>query len=494
MLQPALSLLIGLTLLTAAVPAGPAGAAEEPRLPDTPAGKQLAAWLAAYNSGQVDVVRRFIHDHYAAGPEDAGARHLQGFNMVYADNGPLALVRIEKSEPAEIVALTRSPLTEEYVRLSVQVEAAPPHAIRRVAIDLADGPEDAAGRGKLSDAQIAERLEAYVNRLADADRFSGTVLVAHDGKPIYTAARGLASRAFGVLNRLDTKFNLGSMNKMFTAVAIAQLAQQGKLAFHDPLIKYLPDYPNKEVARKVTLHHLLTHTSGIGDYFTEKYRETSKDRFRAVADYFPLFVDRPLAFEPGERFAYSNAGFMVLGAVVEKVPGQDYFDYVREHVYRPAGMVNTDAYELDHDTPNLAIGYTAEVPATGKLGGRRKNNLYLHVVKGGPAGGGFSTAEDLLRFASALCGRKLLDERHTDLVLSPKVRAGDHGDSHYGYGFFVRDHKGTRIVGHGGGFPGINSDLSIYPDRGYTVVVMSNYDPPVAQRIAEKARQLILQD
>jgi CubicO group peptidase (beta-lactamase class C family) len=469
-------------------------AADEPRLPDTPAGMQLAAWLAAYNSGDVDTVRRFVGEHYAASPKGMPARRLEVFNRIYSNNGPLQVVKVEKDGPGEVVALTCSPVTESYLRLTAKVEPKPPHGIVQVGIDFAEAPPEAAGHGRLSDMEIAERLEAYVSRLTAADKFSGTVLVAKDGKPIYTSAGGLASRAFGVSNRLDTKFNLGSMNKMFTAVAVAQLAQQGKLAFDDPLVKHLPDYPNQEVARKVTLHHLLTHTSGIGDYFNEKYMETSKDRFRAVADYFPLFVDKPLAFEPGKEFRYSNAGFMVLGAVVQKVSGQDYFDYVREHIYRPAGMVNTDAYEMDHDTPNLAVGYTTELPQTGKLGSRKKNNLYLHVVKGGPAGGGFSTVEDLLCFANALTGHKLLDAKHTEVILTGKVRPGRGDDSQYGYGFSAEQDHGTRIVGHGGGFPGINSDLNIYLDRGYVVAVMSNCDPPAAQRISNKARQLILQE
>jgi CubicO group peptidase (beta-lactamase class C family) len=355
----------------------------------------------------------------------------------------------------------------------------------------ADAPPKAE-QGKLSDREIVQQAEAYADKLTEEGRFSGAVLVAKDGKPLFQKAYGLASRAFNVPNKVDTKFNLGSMNKMFTAVAVAQLAQQGKLNSSDPLIKHLPDYPNKEVAEQVTLHHLLTHTSGIGDYFNEKYMAASKDRFRAIHDYFPLFVDKPLSFEPGKRFRYSNAGFMVLGAVVEKVSGQDYFDYVREHIYRQAGMVNTDAYEMDRDTPNLAIGYTrglpgpagAPAPAAGL-----KNNLFLHVVKGGPAGGGFSTVEDLLRFDVALRGHHLLDQKHTDLILTGKVATGRRGE--YGYGFFVEKLPGTRVVGHGGGFPGINSALEMYLDNGWTVAVMSNYDPPAAQRIADKLRELI---
>jgi D-alanyl-D-alanine carboxypeptidase len=203
-------------------------------------------------------------------------------------------------------------------------------------------------------------------------------------------------------------------------------------------------------------------------------------------------VDKPLEFEPGKKFRYSNAGFMVLGAVIEKVSGQTYFDYVREHVYQPAGMVNTDAYEMDYDTPNLAIGYTKQGAKSGHPGGR-KNNLFMHVVKGGPAGGGFSTVEDLFRFDVALRTHRLLDAKHTEMVLTGKVDAGRGGHGRYGYGFMVIDYRGTRIVGHNGGFPGINSDLAMYLDRGYTVAVMSNYDPPAAQRVSDKLRELITQ-
>ena len=234
-----------------------------------------------------------------------------------------------------------------------------------------------------------------------ADLFSGSVVVAHDGKPILSRAYGLASRAHDVPNRTNTKFNLGSMNKMFTGVAVAQLAEKGRLAFTDPIGKHLTDYPNKAVAEKVTLHHLLTHTSGVGDYFNDKYMEAAKDRFRTVQDFFPLFVDKPLEFEPGAKFRYSNAGFMILGAVIEKVSGQSYFDYVRDHVYQPAGMADTDAYEMDQDTPNLATGYRRTNLYGQPEVGPRRNNLFLHVFKGGPAGGGFSTAEDLIRFAAA---------------------------------------------------------------------------------------------
>ena len=217
--------------------------------------------------------------------------------------------------------------------------------------------------------------------------------------------------------------------------------------------------------------------------------EAAKDRFRTVRDFFPLFVDKPLEFEPGSRFRYSNAGFMILGAVIEEVSGRSYFDYVRDHVYKPAGMTDTDAYEMDQDTANLATGYTRENLQGQSVAGPRRNNLFLHVVKGGPAGGGFSTAEDLIRFARALRGHRLLGPELTERVMAGKVESFP-GEK-YAYGFSEEVVNGHRVVGHGGGFPGINSQLDIFSGLGYDVAVMSNYDPPAAMQVAGKLRSLI---
>jgi CubicO group peptidase (beta-lactamase class C family) len=209
----------------------------------------------------------------------------------------------------------------------------------------------------------------------------------------------------------------------------------------------------------------------MGSYWTPEYQRTSKDLFRDVEDYLPLFVDQPLLFEPGTQWSYSNSGFMVLGLIIERVSGQSYFDYVREHIYEPAGMQHTDAYELDSVVPNHAVGYTLQGSRDGEL----RNNLFLHVVKGGPAGGGYSTVEDLLRFGNALLGHKLLSSEMTRHVLEGKVET-DGPNRTYAYGFRNLLENGQRVIGHAGGFPGINSYLDMYPDLGYTVAVMSNRD------------------
>jgi CubicO group peptidase (beta-lactamase class C family) len=337
----------------------------------------------------------------------------------------------------------------------------------------------------MSESEIVADLATYLEQLVADDKFSGAVLVAKNGLPLFKQAFGLASKVYNVPNRIDTKFNLASMNKMFTGVAIAQLAEQGRLSFSDSIAKYVPEYP-EAVAEKVTIHHFLTHTSGMGSYWNDRFDATWAT-LRTVQDFLSLFIDEPLAFEPGEKWQYSNAGFIVLGAIIERVSHQIYFDYVREHIYRPANMLNTDAYEMDRPPPNIAIGYTRAGQEGELEPGSRRNNLFLHVVKGGPAGGGFSTVEDLLNFSIALQEHRLLTEEYTNIVLTRKVNLPEPQKipTSYAYGFFDETINGHRVVGHSGGAPGVNSRFQMYMDLGYTVVVLSNYDPPAATQLTD---------
>ncbi len=339
------------------------------------------------------------------------------------------------------------------------------------------------------DGESVAALDSFVTAQCASDAFSGAIAIAKEGTVVYERACGLASRAFNVPNRIDTKFNLGSMNKMFTAVAIAQLVEHGKLAYSELLAKAWPDYPNRAIAERVTIEQLLSHTSGLGNYWTDEFSRTSKDRFRTINDFLPLFQDKPLEFEPGSRYLYSNSGFMVLGGVIAHVSGEDYFDYVSEHVYAPAGMVNTDAFEMDHDTRNLAIGYTREGEG-GAPHAKLKNNLYLHVVKGGPAGGGFSTVRDLLAFGSALLRGTLISPEQLANLTTPRKWGFPEED--YGLGFGVRRFAGQRYFGHSGGFFGINSDLWVFPDSGLIIAAMANLDPPAADKIVDRAMQLFV--
>jgi len=390
---------------------------------------------------------------------------------------------VRQPKPQEATALVRNKLTGEWEELLFIFEPDAPYRIERFGLRAAGPPDGAAApAARLTEQEAARELEAFLRKLSEADVFSGSVLLAKDGKVIFAGAYGEANKDFRAPNRLDTKFNLGSMNKMFTAVAVAQLAEQGKLSFEDPLSKFVPDFPGPEAAQKIKLKHLLTHTSGLGSFFNETFDQTSRARLRTIDDFMGLAKGETLQFEPGARWDYSNTGFLVLGKVVEKASGQDYFDYVREHVYKRAGMTGTDAYELDRVNPNLAVGYQKEYTDAGTA---FRNNVFEHVIRGGPAGGGYSTAEDMLRFDRALRAGRLVGPEYVKLLLSPKPELNS---PRYGYGFELD--AGEGVAGHSGGFPGISSDLHMYLKSGHTGVVLSNYGG-AAGLVVNKMRALV---
>ena len=338
------------------------------------------------------------------------------------------------------------------------------------------------------EASVAREIDSYLNSLVTENKLSGAVLVAKDGVAIASKAAGIANKATGAPIALNTKFNLGSMNKMFTAVAIAQLAQARRLSFDDLISKHLPDYPNKEVADKVTIHQLLTHTSGMGLYWNEKFM-AQREKLLTVAAHLPLFASDPLLFQPGAKFQYSNSGYMVLGAIIEKISGQDYYSYVQEHIYKPAGMTDTGFYEPGKEIPNLAIGYSKMSP-DGKPLEEPQANTNTREVRGGPAGGGYSTVEDLVKFHMALRSYKLLNEEYTKLVTTGKVEAGG-PIGRYAYGFGDKMFGGKHIVGHNGGSGGIAANFEMYPELGYTSVMLMNADPPAMMPVIMGIRQRI---
>jgi D-alanyl-D-alanine carboxypeptidase len=251
-----------------------------------------------------------------------------------------------------------------------------------------------------------------------------------------------------------------------------QLVEQGKLSLEDRIGDIVPDYPNTAVAEAVTIHHLLTHTSGLGDVFTEEFA-ANPHQYRTNADFLSLFVDEPLLFQPGEEFSYSNAGFVVLGQVIEQVSGQGYYDYIQQNIFDPSGMVNSGSFEVDANVPGLAVGYTTR-DFFGNDTGILTSNTALLPGRGFAAGGGYSTVEDLFHFRNALLGFDLLSPESTELLLAGKARMGEY--TQYAYGFMDRLVAGQRVVGHTGGCPGVCSFLYMYPETGYTIIVLSNID------------------
>ncbi|MCI0549015.1 MAG: serine hydrolase, partial [Candidatus Rokubacteria bacterium] len=212
----------------------------------------------------------------------------------------------------------------------------------------------------------------------------------------------------------------------------------------------------------MTVRHLLEHRGGIGDIFGEAYERTDKSKLRDVSDWIPLFRDKPLAFEPGERQQYSNGGYVLLGAIVERASGENYYDYVRRHIYRPLGMRDTDHFASDGKTPDLAVGYTRQAPGDGTDAAGWADSAPTRPWRGSPAGGGYSTLGDLLRFVQAMRTSKLLKPE----TVTPEFRE------------LRADESGNLGLGIGGGAPGINAAVeAIGP---YTIVVLANLDPPAA--------------
>jgi len=465
----------------------------------------LKAWLDVLNrADEAGVVEEFIRARFAPRLADAIPmdEHVSRFGEMHREYGRLELHSIREKTDDRIQALLHNDRNRWFLAtLFIEAESG---LVRGLGFDDGADPPEVLDAPRAADLEAwVKAIRGYADRRAEQDLFSGTVIVRLDGAEACRGAWGLASMRYGVPNQVDTKFNLGSMNKMFTAVAVAQLAEQGKLAYTDLVGRHLPDYPNAAVREKVTIHHLLSHTSGMGNHFTDEFIRGAKDQYRHFTAYIPLFADEPLAFDPGERFSYSNAGFFVLGLIIEAASGESYYDYIRKHIYVPAGMANSDCYDVDLSVPNLATGYTRErfdepsvddhAPWMEALGPWRENTL-MHSVKGGPAGGGYSTVEDLTRFAMALTDGTLVSSETLALLTSAKsdlVTEPDGGVHSYGYGFGVGAHgDGTPYFGHTGGFPGINAVLRIYPTRRGSIAVMSNQDDGALEVRAFAARTM----
>lgn len=308
-----------------------------------------------------------------------------------------------------------------------------------------------------------------LDEAASRQFFSGTVLVADHGEIILRGAYGEADKTRHIPNKLNTPFFVASLGKLFTGVAVAQLVSQGKLNYDEPISRYLPDYPNKAVAAKITLRELLTHTSGLADIFSRPKPPTP---IRRLGDYYPLFANEPLLFEPGKGQSYSNTGFLVASMIVEAVSGEEFRAYLDRHIFRPAGMNRTTfnapaehAIRYSRDNENDPLD--ADAPWI------RAEPFYDKLL-GGPAagpGGEYSTVEDLLRFATALETGKLLDRKSLDTLIQQ------------GLGCQCDSRPGQRILAHSGGGPGVDSGLKLYVDRDATVIFLSNYSPPLPQTL-----------
>ena len=420
-------------------------------------------WIAAHNSASVETMKVHRDKHFR---RSTASDWEASFQAMFTRMGHLEVhgIMIDAANEIQIQAAS-----EHDGRLNLVFSFHPdePDQIKQVGIGTAGGNPsgDLPPLQFLSDSWPArgDLLDRYLSDLAGQDVFSGTVMVIEKGKKRFEGAYGLASREFGVPNTLVTRFDVGSFNKDYTRVAILQLLQKGKLALSDKVGRHLPDYPNREVRKQVTIQQLLDHTSGLGDYFTEEYFATPMRKLREIDDYIPIWGPKPLEFKPGERSQYSNYGYTVLGAIIEKLSGMSYPNFVVKNIFEPAGMVDSGFFETDIPEPNVAVGYTDMGPDGSKTAQLYKN-IYLEPAKGGPWGKAYSTIEDLYLFFEAMFEGRLLSAENNWLSRGWEIR-------------------GIALAGGG---PGLNAFLSL--DNGTMILVMANLDPPAADNVAQVIR------
>ena len=377
------SVVYGLALLAGSAAAqaqGGHGYTDVPNMPSGIEGERVQMLFDAVNNNDADLMTRFYDNHLSAEFKEKVPleKVLEGIARFAHTSGGIDFYSVRHYDPARenqttVIFKDRNFERWQACILSYKEGEKPDGILTDLVFDSASPPSDQESPEPLSEAEAIAEVRAFVERLCAKDIFSGVVLLANADEVLFERACGEASKRFHAPVNKDTKFNMASAGKMFTAVAIAQLVENGTLSFEDPISKYVDDtwYP-EEVTDAVTIHHLLTHTSGLGDFFNESFHAGSRERWRELDDYKELIVGDTLAFEPGTNWRYSNIGSFMLGVVIESATGENYFDYIRKNVFEPAGMDNTDFCDMDCPVENLAIGYR---PSSACSSGWKNNTM-----------------------------------------------------------------------------------------------------------------------
>lgn len=309
--------------------------------------------------------------------------------------------------------------------------------------------------------------------------FSGVVLVQQRDKPLAAKAYGLANRSTQIANTLHTRFGMASGCKIFTAIAVCQLVDRQELSFETLLRDCLKD-SIFQFDTGITIHQLLTHSSGMPDYFDEEWmvdyealwRERPMYNMRRPADFLVMFQDRPMKFVPGERFGYCNAGFIVLGYLVEQVTGMPFTQYVENHIFAACGMTDSGYLAMDQLPERCAQGYIDD-----RSNGTWRTNIYSVPIVGGPDGGAYTTAYDMEKFWGSLFANRLLEPQTTAKMLTPHLETEEHPDLCYGYGVWLRrngqDGESYYVEGED---PGVQFVSAAYPQAGAQITMIGNSD------------------
>jgi CubicO group peptidase (beta-lactamase class C family) len=317
---------------------------------------------------------------------------------------------------------------------------------------------------------LIEELDKYLQACHEVYDFHGAVLIGKDGRVFYKKGIGMANIELGVPNTPEMKFQIGSITKQFTATAIMQLAEKGLLSVDDPITKYITDYPS-ETGNKITIHNLLTHTSGVTSYTSMPDVMERRAVEISIEDLIALFKDLPLEFEPGTQFNYSNSGYVLLGAIIENVSGMPYEDHIQKNIFDPLGMKNSGYCHRDMILENRACGYTENEE------GELLNAGYVHMSMPYSAGALYSTVEDMFLWDQALYTEKILTKASLEKMFTPFL-------DNYAYGWGVTEVKGHKLISHGGGIDGFATEFQRWVEDSGCVVVFSNNDAAQPGQIA----------
>lgn len=304
--------------------------------------------------------------------------------------------------------------------------------------------------------------------------FSGVIYISNKNNEIYSKAYGYADKSNLVPNKLTTRFPIASGSKVFTAISTLQLIEKGLLSLETPIGKLL-DFDLNKIDRNITIHQLLTHTSGIPDYFDEELMDDYEAlwvdypmyKIRSSFALLPLFIEKPMQYERGSEFKYNNAGYVILGLIIEKITAQSFDDYIRKNIFEPCNMIDTGYFELDRLPSRCANAYIYDEEKN-----EFKTNIYSVDVKGTGAGGAFTTVNDMISFWNCLFGYKLLSKKMTKYMISPQV---EHENNIYGYGIWLRKKtNGSYIYYLMGSDPGISFNSFVDVENHLKVIIMSN--------------------
>ncbi len=457
-------------------------------LPDSTIGVIMREWFDAVNSGKQDEIRRFVETRFSSNAfrfQQTKEQYTAQFIKLFQQSDGLDIVSVTSPQPPQPISiLAKSRRGGHFVRVRAGLDSKEKEKLAGMGIEKTESPTAAKLSDisePLSDKRMGETIKRHLAERASTGQLSGVVLIAKDDKVLFKQVYGFADREARIANTIDTKFHIASVGKMFTAVAIAQLVRAGKLSFDDTVAKVIPEFPNKVLAQKVTIKQLLTHSAGMGTFFESPGFEKGKV-YRNSTEEIDVYKNEKLFFEPGTSWRYSNAGYSLLGAVIERLSGKTYLEYIRQSILDPLGMNDTYTNSPGKPAPKSSVFYTqSEQDPLGlepftpnrDLAGSMANSL----------GGGFSTASDLFKFLRAYRTGKLTGDPLLQKIIGDTVNTDPKGLVRDGYGIFEYDSNGEPVRGHSGGS---RTDVEMIWNGGYTIVIMTNSLPPAANSISRQ--------